>query len=93
MKEITAKLEGLGEEDLEIQEQIKELEKRLLDLCKRKEDKEAEAKELFEKLDTLNPLLAIKLQAAGLRPRSFARMGTEGRNISEVNADGGGSKL
>ena len=63
-KEITAKLEGLGEEDLEkqeqeIQEQIKELEKRLLDLCKRKVDKEAETKLLFEKLDTLNPMLAV----------------------------------
>ena len=63
-KEITAKLEVLAEEDLEnpdeIQEQIKELEKRYLDLCKRKNDKEQETKELFEKLDTLNPLLAEK---------------------------------
>ena len=63
-KEITAKLEVLAEEDLEnpdeIQEQINELQKRYLDLCKRKDDKEQETKELFEKLDTLNPLLAEK---------------------------------
>ena len=41
-KEITAKLEVLAEEDLEnpdeIQEQINELQKRYLDLCKRKDD-------------------------------------------------------
>ena len=88
-KEITAKLEGLGEEDLEkeeqeIQEQIRELEKRLLDLCKRKVDKEAETKLLFSKLDTLNPLLARMRRAMVLK---LEKDGEEAEDRNKKNED------
>ena len=63
-KDITAKLEGLDQEDLEkqekeIQEQMKELENRYRYRCKRKKARDAEADGLFEKLETLNPLLTV----------------------------------
>ena len=82
-EEITAKIEGLGEEDQDNeeqriqdeirelekrhQEQIKELKKRHLDLCQRKKDKEAETRELFSKLDTLQPLLDERRRAMMLK--------------------------
>ena len=81
-KEITNKIQGLGAEDLErqkqeIQEQIRELEKRHLDLCMRKEDKEAETKELFEKLEEVNSLLAV------MRRTMMLKLRTDGEDADE----------
>ena len=88
-KEITAKLEGLDEEDLEkqeeeIQEQMKELENRYEDLCKRKKVREAEAKGLFEKLDTLNPLLTVMRRTMILK---LEKDGEEGEERNMKNED------
>ena len=70
--EITAKLEDLNKEDLkkqmdEIQDQIKELEKKYEDLGKRQKSKEAEEKDLSERFNRIDPLLTEMMRTMLLK--------------------------